>query len=201
MRHVLPFLVGASAALLATPACSAAPSPAARDSAVPGAAGAATAASSGSTSGAAPSVPAPLRSDSSARRMPDPAQPSFTRLLTQRMSGFDEPVELVIRDRATLESAWSRVHNQVQGNPAPVVDFARETVILVALGRASSGGHDVRVDAIAPSGNGAVVRYTATRPGPDCMTTQALTSPVDVVRVPRTMGTVRFERRDAVQRC
>jgi hypothetical protein len=133
--------------------------------------------------------------------MPEPAQTSFTRMLTQRTSGFDEPAELVIRDRAALEAGWARVFNQVQGNPAPAVDFARETVILVALGNRATGGHDVRVNAVARSADGAVVRYSAASPGPGCITTQALTSPVDVVRAPRIAGSVRFERQDVVQRC
>jgi hypothetical protein len=133
--------------------------------------------------------------------VPDQAQSSFSRVLTQNASGFDEPAELVIRDRAALESAWARAFNQVQGNPAPAVDFSRETVILVALGPRTSGGHAVRVDAVTRSGESAVVRYTATSPGPDCMSTQALTSPVEVVRTARIGGAVRFARHDAVQRC
>jgi hypothetical protein len=130
-----------------------------------------------------------------------PAQPSFSHVLIQRTSGFDEPAELVIRDRAALESAWSRVFNQVQGNPPPAVDFGQEMIILVALGGRSSGGHAVRVDAIDHSGDGAVVRYTASSPAPGCATTQSLTSPVDVVRAPRITGTVSFQRRDVVQPC
>jgi hypothetical protein len=122
-------------------------------------------------------------------------------MLSERTSGFDEPAELVIRDRAALESAWSRLFNQVVPDPPPPVDFAKELVILVAIGRSSSGGHSVHVDAVSREGDGAVVRYTATSPGPGCMTTQSLTSPVEVVRAPRIAGQVRFERRTAVQPC
>jgi hypothetical protein len=129
------------------------------------------------------------------------AQPSVSHILTQRNSGFDEPAEQVIRDRAALESAWARVFSQVVGDPAPAVDFTREMVILVALGGRSTGGHAVHVDAVTRSGDGAVVRYTATSPEPGCMTTQSLTSPVDVVRAPRISGAVRFQRREVVQPC
>jgi hypothetical protein len=137
----------------------------------------------------------------STRPVSTPAQSPFSRLLTQRTSGFDEPAELAIRDQAALESAWSRLFNQVQGNPPPAVDFGQETVIVVALGGRGSGGHAVHVDAIDRSGDGAVVRYTASGPAPGCATTQSLTSPVDVVRTPRIAGTVRFQRHDAVQPC
>ena len=189
MLPSLPVLTRASAALLAVAACAVSPSPAARDS-VPAAASAATPAP----------APAPARPDS-VSRVSHESQASFTRILTQRASGFDEPAELAIRDRGTLESAWASLFNQVQGNPAPAVDFTRETVVLVALGRRSSGGYAVRVDAVTRNGDAAVVRYTATSPGPGCMTTQALTSPVDVVRTSRIAGPVRFERREVEQRC
>jgi hypothetical protein len=191
-----------SATLLAVAACSAAPSPAARDS-VP--ASASTAASApgpapGAASSGAVVATTPSRPDSSSAA-PAQVPSSFTRILTQHNSGFDEPAELVIRDRAALEAAWARVFNQVQGNPPPAVDFAKETVILVALGTRSTGGHSVHVDAVTRTVGGAVVRYTATRPGDGCMSTQSLTSPVDVVRMPHIEGTVRFERREVVQPC
>lgn len=190
-------LARTSAMLLAAAACSAAPSPGARDS-VPASASAPRA--PGAVTPAPVSAAGPARPDSTSP-VPAPAAAAFTRILTQRNSGFDEPAELVIRDQAALESAWARVFNQVQGNPPPAVDFGKETVILVALGGRSSGGHSVHVDAVTRSGDGAVVRYTATRPGEGCMTTQSLTSPVEVVRAPRIAGTVRFQRNEAVQPC
>jgi hypothetical protein len=74
-------------------------------------------------------------------------------------------------------------------------------VILVALGSRNSGGYAAHVDAITRGADGAVVHYTATRPGSGCMTTQSLTSPVDVVRTARVAGKIRFERREVVQPC
>jgi hypothetical protein len=40
-----------------------------------------------------------------------------------------------------------------------------------------------------------------TSPGPSCMTTQMLTSPVDVVVVRRIEGQAQFEARTVVQNC
>lgn len=192
-------LAHTSVVLLATTACSGVPSPAARDSvAAPTPKPAATSAAPP----AAPGQPAPLpaRADST-RPARTAVQQSYTRILSQQSTGFDEPTELVIGDRRALESAWTLLFNHVQGNPPPAVDFTRETVILVALGAHRSGGYAVHVDAVTRSGDDAVVRYTATSPGPACMSTQALTAPADVVRAPRIAGQVRFERHDAVMAC
>ncbi len=181
-------LARTSPMLLAAAACSAAPSPGARDS-VPF-----------SASVPAPAAASAVRPDSTGP-VPAPASAEFTRIMTQQTSAFDESAELVIRDRPALESAWARVFNQVQSNPPPAVDFGREMVILVALGNRNSGGYTIRVDAVNRSSDGAVVRYVATSPGPGCMTMQSMTSPVDVVRAPRIPGTIRFQRRDIVQTC
>jgi hypothetical protein len=146
-----------------------------------------------------PAVTPSSRPDSASAK--SPVSQSFTHILTQHTSGFDEPAELAIRDEAALKSAWATLHNGIPGNAPPAVDFTREIVVLVAMGRRSSGGYTVHVDAVSRSGDGALVRYTATRPGDGCMSTQSLTSPVDVVRMARVSGAVRFERRETVQSC
>lgn len=128
------------------------------------------------------------------------AQP-LSRLYSAATSGFVEPAELPLRDRAALDGAWRTLHDGIPGNPAPAIDFASRMVVLVAIGPRNTGGYTVRVDAVTSDGSKATVQYTVTSPGPSCMTTQALTSPVDVVSVARLDGAVRFERRDVVQPC
>ena len=124
-----------------------------------------------------------------------------TRIHRATSSGFTGPEQLVLRDQAAWRAAWARVHQEPGAPALPSVDFTREMVVVLALGERSSGGHQVRFDAIAVSGNDAVVRYTVTEPDPSCMTTQAITAPVDVVRVPRVSGTVRFEPRTVREDC
>jgi hypothetical protein len=85
---------------------------------------------------------------------------------------------------------------------APAVDFAREMVVLVAAGEQSSGGHSVRVNGTSTGADGAlVVHVTRTAPGPGCMSTMVITSPVDVVRVPRVAGAVRTDTRTVAEPC
>lgn len=116
-------------------------------------------------------------------------------------SGYTEPAELVLRDAGGAVDAWNTMYSGVAGNPPPAVDFARDMIVVVALGQRSTGGFTIRVDSVSTSGGGATVHYTVTTPGPSCMTTQMMTSPVDVVRVPRVEGDVRFDRRVIVQDC
>jgi hypothetical protein len=89
--------------------------------------------------------------------------------------------------------------------PLPKVDFTKEMVVGVFLGMRPTGGHSVTITAIelvsvARSAPGAakndelVVTYRVEAPAPNTMVTQALTSPVHLVRLPQHKGTVRFER-------
>lgn len=123
-----------------------------------------------------------------------------THLHTALTSGFTAPEQLVLRDPPAWQAAWTRLHEGA-APPLPAVDFARDMVVLLALGERSSGGYQIRFDALERRGADATVQYTVTTPGPGCMTTRAITSPVDVVRVPRVAGSVRFAARTVRTPC
>lgn len=128
-------------------------------------------------------------------------QVTFTRLLAQNTSGYMEHSEVVIRDRSGLEGVWRVLHAGNQGAELPSVDFAKSTLVLIALGERTTGGHALRVDRVTRQGESAVVHYTVTRPGPGCMTTQVITSPVELISIARVTADVRFRRADVVESC
>ena len=66
----------------------------------------------------------------------------------------------------------------------PQVDFSRDLVIAVASGERIDGGHDIVVQRVQRTGGELRIEVLETRPGQGCMTTAALTQPVDVVMVP-----------------
>lgn len=101
--------------------------------------------------------------------------------------GPAQPIEAVITSTDELAAAWP-------GSDVPAVDFAREQVVFVALGERRTGGYSVEVTSVTISGDTLVVRYVERRPGPGCLTTQALTTPYHAVAVPRVHATPRFER-------
>jgi hypothetical protein len=95
-------------------------------------------------------------------------------------SGIKGARQLVIRDSVTWSQFWSELGAGVR----PQVDFGRDLVIAVASGERSSGGHDIEVQRVTRSGGDLRIEVLRTSPGKDCMTTAALTQPVDVVLVP-----------------
>jgi hypothetical protein len=125
---------------------------------------------------------------------------SYTRLLQTQNSGYTEPAERVLRDQAAYAQAWLTIHEGLAEDP-PAVDFRREMVVLLALGERPTGGFTTQLEEFVREGDDARVRYSIAAPGRECMTTQAMTAPVDLVRVPRVEGAVGFERRQVVRPC
>ena len=87
---------------------------------------------------------------------------------------------LVIRDQGTWSQFWSELGAGVR----PEVDFSRDLVIAVASGERTSGGHDIQVQNVTRAGGELRIEVLETSPGAGCITTTALTQPVDVVVVP-----------------
>ena len=117
-------------------------------------------------------------------------------------SGIHDERQIDIRSSAEWEAQWRRMTARY-GNPPPPppVDFAREMVLMAAMGNRPTGGYRVVIDRVLPRPDAleAFVRHIS--PGPRCGTTQAITSPVDLVRVPATDKPVRWVVEQEVVDC
>lgn len=117
-------------------------------------------------------------------------------------SGFVDAAGLVITDSQSWAVAWAHLYDRVRPQPSlPAVDFRTEQVVLVALGERGTGGYDIRVDSVVQFQRGSVTYVTATAPGDRCFTTQALTQPVDVIRLSPGVGPMAFQQRAVVRDC
>lgn len=117
-------------------------------------------------------------------------------------SGFRESARVVVRDAAQWSTVWARVHEGGTVPPLPTVDFSREMIVVVALGSRASGGFGILIDEAAEFGvNGVTLAILSISPGPQCGVTGALTQPVDIARLPRRDGAVRFTERAEVLGC
>ncbi|MCC7199297.1 MAG: protease complex subunit PrcB family protein [Gammaproteobacteria bacterium] len=117
-------------------------------------------------------------------------------------SGFETAGQFVARDRATWQVLWQQVNAPHLPAPAlPVIDFDREMVLVVAMGRQASGGHSLRFERVARDGEGIVVTIRREQPGSGCIVPSALTFPVDIATVPRSSGPVAFKFESATRDC
>ncbi len=117
-------------------------------------------------------------------------------------SGIHAATHLVVRDQADWDRLWQDIHATVEPKPPlPSVDFGAEMVVAAALGTRNSGGYNVLLTEATEDAGDVVIRVRETSPGADCATTQALTQPVDVARMVRRDGAVRFVVTRDVRTC
>ena len=66
------------------------------------------------------------------------------------------------------------------------LDFDKYDLVIVALGEQPTGGYSVTIESIQLDGGELAVTGKASAPGPDAVTTQALTYPYSAVTIPNT---------------
>ena len=122
--------------------------------------------------------------------------------LSRYYSGYEERARRVIR---TTEE-WSEIWTQLTGNiaprpPLPPVNFDHEIVLFVAMGQRATGGYSIDIEGVYEKDGRVFVDVRERSPGGSCIVTQALTQPVDAVRVPRRDGPVTFLERAETVSC
>ena len=124
------------------------------------------------------------------------------RVLQAQYTGLVERERAVIRDAQTWSQFWSRAHRNVMPQPpAPTIDFTRNIVVAAAMGTRSNGGFSIGIEQVYAADGDLYVVVEERSPGPNCITTQALTAPVAAVRVPRPGAPVSFIERSETFRC
>lgn len=99
-------------------------------------------------------------------------------------SGWTRAQRLLVRDEASWEQLWARVHTPLASPPPlPPVDFSRQVVVGVALGSRPTGGFAVDIVAVKRIGDRLIVRLRETQPAPGAMVTEAFTQPYALVVV------------------
>ncbi len=101
----------------------------------------------------------------------------------------------------TTQAEWAPLWDRTSRGPIPEVDFSRESVLAVFMGQRPTGGHAIRVEQVVREGQRLTVEVLLQAPGPDCMTTQALTQPYHLVAVPAGATRAEFVTRDVTVRC
>ena len=110
-----------------------------------------------------------------------------------------DSARLVIRDGRT----WNRYRTGLTqpGQSGHEIDFDSRMVVLVALGRQTSGCCTIRLDSAIATTDEVSVFLTKARLGEGCVAATVIVQPFDAVRLPRRTAPVRFVERDLVTNC
>jgi hypothetical protein len=102
-------------------------------------------------------------------------------------SGISQAKQEVIKDQPTWEKFWAK-HNVAMKPSAqlPKVDFSKEMVIAVTLGKKTSGGYSIEIMAVEPTASALKISVKRTSPAPGAIVITALTAPFHFVAVPKS---------------
>jgi hypothetical protein len=103
-----------------------------------------------------------------------------------------------IKNQEELDELWKMTH----GEGTTVVDFSQHDVIAVYDGIHPTGGYEVSVAAVADSPDPKrTVAIVHTEPGASCVTTEAMTSPFQLIIVPKSEAPLAREDQTAIRDC
>ena len=113
---------------------------------------------------------------------------AFTFVAGGYSSQIDEPRRVVVRTEAEFQALW-KSHSTA---PVPKVDFSKSIVVGIFLGMKPTAGYTVGITAVRRTPKGAVVEFIEGAPEKDKMVAQMLTSPFQLVSIPKDVETVEF---------
>ena len=110
----------------------------------------------------------------------------ITRLTQTGFGGFDAPQRVVVRSTADWEEVWRALWRRVnEAPPLPSINFSEHMVVVAAAGTKPTSGYSITVESASASRDRATITVRSVSPGNNCAVLQVLTSPIDVVRMPR----------------
>lgn len=108
-------------------------------------------------------------------------------------------VERVITSNSVFEAEWEKVYTSSSQPPeVPAIDFENRTVVLIMLDQKPSGGYDIDELNITYNQAEVVVGYSEVEPGPNCITSRALTRPYVFISIPKLDGEIKIIKEDII---
>jgi hypothetical protein len=144
---------------------------------------------------------APLKevaTESNARSIQLEPYDAVDHLYKNAKSSLPSSVRLAILDTADWDAIWKRIVGPGASAPLPPVDFSREMLLVVGMGQAPCMGYQINVDTVFRDKDKRIYAVVRERHhGSRCGCLNEVVSPVDVIRVPRSVRPVTFlERRE-----
>ena len=113
------------------------------------------------------------------------AAPSVRTLAKGAFTPIAEARQEVIYDQPSWEKFWQKHAVNAKGvAQPPAVDFTREMVVAVTMGKQRTGGYSIEITQAEVSGQQFLVTVKKRVPAPGAMVTQAFTSPFHFAAVP-----------------
>jgi len=116
---------------------------------------------------------------------------TFSELASGTNASVSESAVQVATSQSAVNSLFAVAYGRQTGTPSVPRLGSGETVVGIFLGQRPTGGYGVRVTGASAQGGVLTLTVNVTAPGAGSITTQAITSPWTIVRVPGSFREVR----------
>jgi hypothetical protein len=116
------------------------------------------------------------------------AEPPRLRTLAKgSFSGIAEAKKEVLKDQAAWEKLWTKHTSAMKpGEKLPAVNFEKEVIIVVTMGRQRTGGYAIEILSAKEIDKHFQITIRKTLPKPGSMAIQALTAPFHFAAAPKS---------------
>ena len=122
---------------------------------------------------------------------------TFETLAEDFYGGMTDSKFIVIKEETTLNEIYKLINkNKSPGIKIPIINFEKETVLVLFLGEKSSGGYSIAVEQILDENEKVTVKYKVTLPKLGEMVTTVITQPYCIIKIPKTLKEVGFKKID-----
>lgn len=117
-------------------------------------------------------------------------------------SGVANELMTAIRNADHWRARWALASARFgSAPPEPEVDFEKDMLLMAAMGSRGSGGYSVDIERVVDRPHELVAHVRFTSPGERCGAIAVITSPADVVRLPRFDKKIRWEVKRVTRDC
>lgn len=136
------------------------------------------------------------------RTPPSERSPELAVLTNRFSNGVEDRVRAAVTSPGEWQALWDRI-NARSGPvpPTPRVDFEREMLIVAGMGTRPTGGYAIFVDSVTSRAGRLQAWVREVSPGPSCGTTQALTSPIALIRLTRSAAPIEYRESTSTRSC
>ncbi|HRE42118.1 MAG TPA: protease complex subunit PrcB family protein [Ignavibacteria bacterium] len=117
-------------------------------------------------------------------------------------AGFSEKYQTVIYNKDAFIKLWNDTYSNHTNKPSiPPINFENQMVVAVYFGFYSTGGASIKINGVSINDLNMKIDVLQTLPGPNCVTTDVITYPFDIVVIPKYKGEIIYNFVDKKNNC
>jgi len=133
----------------------------------------------------------------------DSTSVQWTEIAQGSYCGVHEEQRVHITDEESWAKLWKEVgSNRIPPPDLPQVNFGEYSIVALFMGDRSNGGFEQGIEGMSMQGDQLIVKLTHVTPGNNCITTEAIVQPYNIVSIAKQYAKeVSFEVGDVTRDC